>query len=203
MPAPMRPAPRTPTVVTGVAVASPKGCFFMAVMPSKMPMRASLSLVSASLTKDSLSCSYLDRGLSRPCLTQSIIAYGAGYFPLVFLSTISFTFFHIMFRPTGVSSTNQFIQPFFFFFTFKLPSANCSATPIATLSNTAPSATKSTNPIFFALSTRTSFPVSIISIAACNPTTECKFCVPPNPGSKPNFTSGRPNFVFGDALATR
>mmetsp|Transcript_9141 Transcript_9141/g.16485 ORF Transcript_9141/g.16485 Transcript_9141/m.16485 type:complete len:202 (-) Transcript_9141:816-1421(-) len=193
----MRPAPMTATFFTLMGSASEE-CFFIFVMPSNIPISASLSLVAASFANSSRSFLNLSNplGWDKPYLTHSIMAYGAGYFPFVFLSTIFLILSHIKCCPGGVSSMKRFISDFFLgrlFFT--VPFAKPSAVSTATFSRDWGATTKSTKPIFFAFAGRISFPVSIMSIPPCTPTNAGKFCVPPNPGKNPNFTSGNPILV--------
>jgi hypothetical protein len=80
------------------------------------------------------------------------------------------------------------------------------ASPIsqsASSSNAPASSASCTKPISTARFASTGSPVVIISMAASMPTARGSRWVPPQPGIRPTFTSGRPIFTFGEFAATR
>mmetsp|Transcript_30822 Transcript_30822/g.53300 ORF Transcript_30822/g.53300 Transcript_30822/m.53300 type:complete len:268 (+) Transcript_30822:944-1747(+) len=140
MPAPMSPAPSTPTVLTGTA-GLPKRFFFRWVIPLKMPMSASDSGVAASSANRAASYSSApSRGLPYPFLTQSRMANGAGYLPAVFFCTISPAFLKIT-ELSGVSSRSQLTRDLGRRFTLYLGSCRSLAIWMATGSSDGPSTT--------------------------------------------------------------
>mmetsp|Transcript_20800 Transcript_20800/g.52782 ORF Transcript_20800/g.52782 Transcript_20800/m.52782 type:complete len:322 (-) Transcript_20800:197-1162(-) len=205
MPAPISPAPSTPTVSMAVA-GLPNGFFLHAVWPKNRPCSAPHSGVTASLPKSAdSSAEPLAWPPSRPALTTARIAGGAGYFPLVCLSTAVSACENSSARPGGVASNAHSIQERFFFATERLavPDASALAAAIAVRSSACGSTTRSTRPIFLARSGLIVLPVSIMSSAAAAPMSLGKRWVPPDPGSRPSITSGTASAVLAPEEATR
>mmetsp|Transcript_15288 Transcript_15288/g.47727 ORF Transcript_15288/g.47727 Transcript_15288/m.47727 type:complete len:235 (+) Transcript_15288:578-1282(+) len=106
MPAPMSPAPTTPTRCTGF-LGAPTGLFFNAVCPLKMDTRARDSGVKPSEPKCVASASRpASKPPTRPASTTRRMARGAGIFPPVCFITCSRAFFRAKLRagPTDVST---------------------------------------------------------------------------------------------------
>mmetsp|Transcript_78639 Transcript_78639/g.225242 ORF Transcript_78639/g.225242 Transcript_78639/m.225242 type:complete len:331 (+) Transcript_78639:42-1034(+) len=203
IPAPMRPAPSTATVLVSCCGA-PNGLFFIAVMPSKSPISPWLSLVCAISTKRFASYSSPAFLLPlSPSLTQSSTAYAAGYLPSVALVMAFLAWSKSTYCPTGLSSRSLFIRLFFFFFGFRLPSARPRAASHATCSRMPGSQIWSIRPDLIALAGFTLPPMVIILIASCTPTSGGRFCVPPAPGKSPSLISGTDMTVFLWLVATR
>mmetsp|Transcript_37338 Transcript_37338/g.87329 ORF Transcript_37338/g.87329 Transcript_37338/m.87329 type:complete len:339 (-) Transcript_37338:70-1086(-) len=203
MPAPIKPAPRTPIVSTRIA-GSPNGFFLHSVEPKKSPRSAADSDVVARCEKSSRST--LEPSAcppSSPARALARIAGGAGYFPLACFSTCFEAWLNMRRRPGAVFSRNQSVQPTLRLRGLMVPSAAWSAVAIAVRSSAFGSHTVSTSPSFLALSALTCLPVSIRSRAGLAPMSFGSRCVPPAPGSKPSITSGRPSTVFEDVVATR
>ena len=203
MPAPISPAPNTPTVSTRFG-GWPNTFFFAAVWPKKRPRSAADSDEAASSPKRRASTfDPLEWPPSRPALTHSMMLSGAGIFPFVAFITCSFALSNITFRPSGFPSSSVSIHPFFRCFAFAFPAARSSAVATAERSSAFASTTRSTSPIFLARAALIIFPVSIMSSAGAAPTSFGSRCVPPAPGRRPSITSGSPSVVFDDAVATR
>ena len=131
------------------------------------------------------------------------MASGAGYLPFVCFTTFFVAWSNMTFRPTGVFSRNQSIQPSLRALGLMVPSIIFSAVAMAVRSRACSSTTRSTSPIFFARSAFSIFPVSIRSSAFAAPTIFGSRCVPPQPGSSPSMTSGTPRTVLGEEEAMR
>mmetsp|Transcript_25619 Transcript_25619/g.35235 ORF Transcript_25619/g.35235 Transcript_25619/m.35235 type:complete len:330 (+) Transcript_25619:1300-2289(+) len=203
IPAPMSPAPTTAMVDTGWS-GVPNRFFFTAVIPSKSPSSALCCSVSAHLTNCSASNSsaFLGSPPFCPSCRHALMAGSAGKWPPAFAICLS-TCCQNRCRPGGVSSMAHRIQSFCFRFGLRVPSASWRAWSTATVSSALGSRTRSTRPIFFALSGRTSWPIKIMVVACWYPTSFGRFCVPPHPGNSPSFTSGRPSLVFLSVVAIR
>mmetsp|Transcript_33007 Transcript_33007/g.80260 ORF Transcript_33007/g.80260 Transcript_33007/m.80260 type:complete len:353 (-) Transcript_33007:339-1397(-) len=203
IPAPISPAPSTATVFT-LTAGAPNLFFFDSVWPKKSPRSAADSCVALSLPNNSRSAlepaAWPD---SRPALAHSRIAGGAGYLPLVAFSIFVVACEKRTLRPTGVFSRNQSSQLSLRALVLRVPLAASRATCTAARSSALGSTTKSTRPIFFALSDLIVLPVSSMSSAAVAPTSLGSRCVPPHPGKSPSITSGRPSTVFALDVATR
>mmetsp|Transcript_20265 Transcript_20265/g.63033 ORF Transcript_20265/g.63033 Transcript_20265/m.63033 type:complete len:447 (+) Transcript_20265:1579-2919(+) len=204
MPAPIKPAPSTPIVLTG-ADGLPYGFFLHAVCPKKRPCSAAHSGVTASFPNSAAStlepCACPP---SRPARMARRMAGGAGYLPLVCLSAAFSACEKSSARPGGVASSAQSSQPRFLPLDgFAAPDARASAAATAVRSSACGSTTRSTRPIFLALSGRRLLPVSISGSAACAPMRRGSRCVPPEPGRRPSITSGSARVVFAPEEATR
>ncbi len=66
-------------------------------------------------------------------------------------------------------------------------------------SRKSPSTILSISPISFAAAAPTGLPLTIRSSAAATPASRGERCVPPAPGNKPRFTSGKPTLADGTA----
>mmetsp|Transcript_7218 Transcript_7218/g.25797 ORF Transcript_7218/g.25797 Transcript_7218/m.25797 type:complete len:204 (+) Transcript_7218:1346-1957(+) len=203
MPAPMRPAPSTPTCLTSRA-GFPYGDFFVAVWLKKMPRSAALTSVIPSFPNSSRS-TLLPASCppAAPAATALRIASIAGYLPPVFLSTPSLAFLNSTDRPTGLSSNKRLKSAFFFVPALRLPSSSSRAADRLAWRSACGSTTSCTRPMRFALSALMFCPVIIICSAAWMPTTFGRRCVPPAPGSRPSCDSGTESTVLGLLVAMR
>ncbi|CSC35375.1 Uncharacterised protein [Vibrio cholerae] len=74
---------------------------------------------------------------------------------------------------------------------------------LATSNSTECGTHASTTPNFLAFLARNCLPVKMRSSAGSKPIKRGKRCVPPEPGSKPNITSGKPRRVTSSSVQTR
>ena len=179
-------------------------------MPSNSPISADDVGVLASSTKRDASYWRFSRricGLSKPLRTQSRIAYGAGILSgAADFATAFFASENTYMRPGAKSSVAQRAHDFFLPgapLPLSVPAASSFAQRTARPSSDGRSHVASTSPSFFALSARTSLPWRMSGSAFVRPSSRGRFCVPPQPGSRPSLTSGSPSFVLGLVVHTR
>ncbi len=164
------------------------------------------------LTSEVMSGTFSRASTSRPCSTPMPCVFlmtsravrGAGYWPLVALSTASRDFLNTRPRPKGVFSRTQFMAPLGLNRGGLAEWWEAFRARAAASSMRRPGGTQAeTRPDLRAFLPSTVEPLRIILSDSWSPTALGRRWVPPKPGMMPSFTSTRPMLVLGLSVAMR
>ena len=197
MPPPMVPAPMMPTVFTSRGTTeSSTPATFAAVRSAKNTWRSAADCGCIMQAMNALRSSRMPsaNGLVTAASTRSTICWCANKLRLAFARPARAVAKKSAGREAGSmvrTLTKGSAEP--------LATTSC-ANAIAPVSRS-PSTMRSMTPAAAATLAGTGSPLKMTSSAVAGPTRRGRRCVPPAPGSRPSFTSGRP--TFAEATATR